>query len=332
MPRSATDATRFTSTAPHAFSKAPSSAASFSIPNASTGAAARLRKPGPPGETPQQKVKRLREEAQKAREAKISTFDKIILRGRVWADKAHRFTALSLIGITCMDILLLSFYIYLIQLEYCCCPIDDGKYLRENQNANVKLYTVICGGVTVYAMSDMIIYNRRKRAEFFAEQRAAREAALYNSREAIKTGTATEEQIRFIELDDMHKAALEKAAQEKANKKGIFTRSKELLFSGLKKEEEGEDVGTSEARLGYEALSEEDDTLGERESDVLRAIEDKKLSLQSKAKEAFMKEKERQVNGGPLDRLGTVAEGQGSASEADSKKSGGGWFSFWSKR
>ncbi|KAH8808543.1 cytochrome oxidase c assembly-domain-containing protein [Xylogone sp. PMI_703] len=290
MPRSATDATRFTSTTPHAFSKPPSSAP-FSAPNGSAGAAAKLRNQGPPGETPQEKVKRLKAAAQKARSANISTFDRIILHGRVWADKAHRFTALSLIGLT-----------------------------------------FICGGVTVYAISDMILWNRRKRAEFFAEQRAAKEAALYSARQAVEAGTATVDQIEFVKLQDEHQAVLEKAAQEKANKKGIFTRTKELFFSGLKKEEEGDDVGTSEARLGYESLSEEDDAMGERESDVLRAIEEKKLALQSKAKEAFAKEKERQVSGGPLDRLGTAAEGQGIATAADGQKSGGGWFPFWGKR
>ena len=86
MARSATDATRFTSTTPHAATK----------PKPVS------RNPGPPGETPQQRVRRLRAAADKARDAQISTFDKFLLRGRVWADKAHRFTAFSLIGLTCM--------------------------------------------------------------------------------------------------------------------------------------------------------------------------------------------------------------------------------------
>jgi len=47
-------------------------------------------------------VKRLREAASRARDAKLTTFDKAIVRGRVWADRAHRFTALTLIGITGM--------------------------------------------------------------------------------------------------------------------------------------------------------------------------------------------------------------------------------------
>jgi hypothetical protein len=93
MPRSATDATRFTSTTPHASAKLPPKTPANAGPP---------RTPGPPGETPQEKVKRLRAAADRARNAQVSNFDKVVSRGRVWADRAHRFTALSLIGITRM--------------------------------------------------------------------------------------------------------------------------------------------------------------------------------------------------------------------------------------
>lgn len=107
MPRSATDATRFTSTTPHAskpISK-PTSAAHLPSrntpprkPAGKTGAAAPA---AAGGETPLEKVKRLRAAADRARDAQVSTFDKVLVRGRVWADRAHRFTALTLIGATC---------------------------------------------------------------------------------------------------------------------------------------------------------------------------------------------------------------------------------------
>lgn len=150
-----------------------------------------------------------------------------------------------------------------------------------------------------------MIYNRKKRAQFFEEQKAVHANAIYKARLAIDQGTATEEDIKFINREDEHAAHLEALARAKVEKKGIFTRGKEWLFSGLKKEEEGEDVGSSERRLGYEGLNEEDSSLGERESDIVRALEDKKLAISSKAKQAFADEKERQRKGGPLDRIGT---------------------------
>ena len=79
--------------------------------------------------------------------------------------------------------------------------------------------------------------------------------------------------------------------------------------------------------MGYEALSEEDDSLGERESDIVRAIEEKKLAIAAKAKQAFAEEKERQRTGGPLDRLGMETEGN-----TVEPPKGGGWTSWMTRR
>lgn len=81
------DATRFTATGPYAHSKA-----ATNVPLNSS--------PAPKDETPQQKIARLRAAAQKAKGSQVSTFDKVVAGGRVWADRAHRVTALSLIALT----------------------------------------------------------------------------------------------------------------------------------------------------------------------------------------------------------------------------------------
>ena len=56
--------------------------------------------PAPPNETPAEKVSRLRDAARRAKGAKESKADRVIAVGRTWADRAHRFTAYSLIGFT----------------------------------------------------------------------------------------------------------------------------------------------------------------------------------------------------------------------------------------
>ena len=99
MSRSAADATRFTSTTPHASAKPP---LSFR-PNIQSSSPTSKRT-GPAGETPLEKVKRLRAAANAAREAQVTTVDRIILRGRVWADRLHRITTLGLIGLTGMNL------------------------------------------------------------------------------------------------------------------------------------------------------------------------------------------------------------------------------------
>ena len=83
--RSPADATRFTSTGPHAQQF---TAFSSSAP------------PPANGETPQQRIARIRESARKSKLDKITIMDKLYVHGRVWADRAHRAVALGLIGAT----------------------------------------------------------------------------------------------------------------------------------------------------------------------------------------------------------------------------------------
>lgn len=93
MARSVSDATRFTSTGPYASAK----------PGSFTPSSINIRKPAPAGETPQQKIARLRAAAAEARSGNEATFDKVVRVGRVWADRAHRFSAYTLIGFTGTD-------------------------------------------------------------------------------------------------------------------------------------------------------------------------------------------------------------------------------------
>ncbi len=109
MSRSAADATRFTATSPHAYSKPPSTTFTPTSPSSRLPRSSAPPSHTPPNrssipaggeETPREKVARLRQAARAAREAKVSQFDRVVARGRVWADRAHRVTALSLIAAT----------------------------------------------------------------------------------------------------------------------------------------------------------------------------------------------------------------------------------------
>jgi len=149
---------------------------------------------------------------------------------------------------------------------------------------------------------------------------------VQDAQKAIRSGIATEEQQAVLEAEAKRKEMLE--AKTATKKPGVLTRTKQWLFSGLKREEEGEDFGSSERRLGYEATNEEDDMLGERESDILRAIEEKREEIKQKAKKAFEKEKELERKGGPLDRLGA----EGSVASTGEQPKSGGWLSFMSRK
>lgn len=117
MSRSAKDATRFTATSPHAYSKptVPRSAASntsfpssplprdpsisHSIPGRNGAPRPGTITPGG-GETPKEKVARLRAAHEAAKRAQISRWDRVVVRGRVWADAAHKYVTMGLIGFT----------------------------------------------------------------------------------------------------------------------------------------------------------------------------------------------------------------------------------------
>lgn len=181
----------------------------------------------------------------------------------------------------------------------------------------------VAGVVTVYALGDMIIYNRRKQKEYFTEQRAIQSAALHDAQVALRAGLATSEQLILLtqegKLPTMSQTnPTEKIATAQTGvKPGMFATAKSWLFSGLKKEEDSN-------RLGFE-MSEEDDSLGESESGILRAIEARKLEVANKARLALEREKETQKTGGPLDRIGTENEGRPGVKE-------NGWTSFMSRK
>lgn len=126
MSRSAIDATRFTATSPHAYSKpfairsssasatSTSSSSSHPLPPSflsplSKKNALPLQKPSHNStspspqkfaETPAQKVARLRAARYAAKYAEAPLWDRIVIRGRYVADKAHRITVYSLMGLT----------------------------------------------------------------------------------------------------------------------------------------------------------------------------------------------------------------------------------------
>ncbi|KAI0999546.1 hypothetical protein K3495_g8651 [Podosphaera aphanis] len=259
MSRSASDATRFTSATPHA---------SSILQNAGPSKPSQQRRPG---ETPQERVRRLRAAADKARQAQMSPFDRWIARGRVWADVAHTITTSTLIAAS-----------------------------------------VIAGGVTIYALTDMIIYNRRKKAQFFEEQKAKLELAIVVARQAIREGTATEQQINFIKMEDEHRAA-EEAKKLNSTLSSKISKSKDWLFSGLKLEEASGNEIHGDSK--NEKSTPDDFSTASREKTSSGIV--------SQSKQAFADEKQRlSSNSGSSERSAAPAVEDGDRTTSR------GWFSW----
>ncbi|KAL8931947.1 MAG: hypothetical protein Q9216_007016, partial [Gyalolechia sp. 2 TL-2023] len=178
MSRTVADATRFTATSPHAYSKPAAilrSAAKTYSPSSFASAVSSSRKPSPassaaakpspsphqqpgpgkppPNETPQQKVARLRAWRAAEKLKPLGLWDRTVLRGRRWADIAHRSTVVFLMA-----------------------------------------FSVLAFAITGYSLSDMIIYNRKQRALFYATQEA-----IYT--DTLRAAIAAEQEHRALTDD-----------------------------------------------------------------------------------------------------------------------------------
>ena len=196
----------------------------------------------------------------------------------------------------------------------------------------------------------MMMYNRKRRTEFFALQKQLKEDSLEAARLAYMTGTATEEQIALVEdatakakeagislpsiLSVPHAAAPaggRETASFEASTNDDETQKKGAggvtgwLFGGLKKEEARDDA--------TETLSTSDERWRTPSSSTTTAG-DVGNALRDKAKAAFDHERDTQRRGGPLDQIGldtptttatATATSTATTSSGDGKKKGWLW-------
>ncbi|KAG6361287.1 hypothetical protein INS49_009512 [Diaporthe citri] len=292
--RSASSATRFTATTPHASSKAGPSR--FPPPPRAGGAprkpaAASARAAAPNSETPEQRVARLRAAHERAKTAQVSRFDQLIAKSRPFFDSAHRITVISLVGLT-----------------------------------------AVAGLLTAYTAYDMLRYNRKRKAEFIEAQRVMSADSLEAARLAYMRGDASDEQISLVEeanaraggaggdfkLPSILSAPAPIRRDEEAPGSGEQAAA---AASGGAASTEGKSSGL----FGwFSSKKSTQDTTGS--SEAPRSLEDKQDMLR-KAREAFEKEKEAQRSGGPLDRLGIEdsTASQTHTKEAEQPKKKGWW-------
>lgn len=358
MSRSAADATRFTATSPHAYARptpinrpSPSthSASGTPQPNPNAPLNPNPRMPPPPidpkkgaqgsapsGETAAEKVARLRQARLREREAQITTWDRVVIRGRVWADRAHKVTVVSLLGFSSM------YY-----------PLRRQIFLSSSHGASADhslSTTVVAAAITGFALTDMILHNRRKRSAFYAEQRAIYSQRLIEAIETEKSGMPLDEDQTLVINRERARVQAEEAAKERSWGKSI----KGMLMGGLKgDEEEGERGGKvavpSEEeilkKLGVtqtsilERAAQADRDSGPKTTDlghgseegrrdgtgILRAVAEKRREGE-RAMEAAG------VRGGSLDRMaeGAVQAVGGTIHTAEEKAgSTGGWSNWW---
>ncbi|KAI1373189.1 hypothetical protein F4677DRAFT_232287 [Hypoxylon crocopeplum] len=315
-PRSVADATRFTSNTPHANAKAASNSSSQTSPTTSSTASSTSQRPQsqiPPPGMPRPSMSETMEERVRR------------LRAAHLAARRHETSRFDRI-------------------------VDASRRYFDAAHKFAVLSLIGFSGlalfVTVYATADMMVYNRKRRNEFFALQKQLRADSLEAARLAYMTGTASEDQVVMVEeaeakarhsgvslppllsapraaappvVEGVERSAWPGEAMvessmsgadevEQPKKKGFAG----WLFGGLKKEE-----------MREESLNFDDEVAAATSaplsrSSIAKTVDESQQVLKDKAKAAFEQERENQRKGGPLDQVGLGEK----PSSSESKKRG----------
>lgn len=173
---------------------------------------------------------------------------------------------------------------------------------------NPPFPSVISVGVTIYALSDMLIYNRRKRAAWYKDQALAYQEAVTAAIDVERSGKELNEEQRLVLGRERVRVKEEEAAERRKHERWWIT---SWLLDGLKtddEDEEGEvnaemkkseDVegvipGESlDKALGFntgaevgvrvEAEAETETEKKINQSPILRAVEEQQSQLQSQS-------------------------------------------------
>lgn len=206
-------------------------------------------------------------------------------------------------------------------------------------------FSALSALVTVYAVFDMMRFNRKRRQEFYALQQQLQVDSLEAARFAYMKGTATEEQIAMVEeASERAKAAgttlpsllgPPRAVGAQAQAQALEEEQRQRAHLSASFDDDDDDDDDEEdhdpkkkpgffRRWFLSGLKEEDSaaagSMGGFRGEAAAAASEAGDSIREKAKAAFEAEKENQRKGGPLDQLGIKPEG------GETKKKGWGWW------
>lgn len=195
-------------------------------------------------------------------------------------------------------------------------------------------FTVMAGLVTAYTAADMMMYNKKRKAEFIEAQKKMEADSLEAARLAYITGKATEEQTALVE------EYLEREREAGRPKPSIFSKLPSVIGEPTPINNNNENTteqatsSVSEAATWPAATTPKETTTqeqpaaaaektglwgwltgslkkedvaagaGQQAPTLVGAVKQETSAIKEKALEAFEKEKENQRKGGPLDKVG----------------------------
>ncbi|KAI0004431.1 hypothetical protein F4779DRAFT_599823 [Xylariaceae sp. FL0662B] len=319
-PRSVADATRFTSNTPHAITKASASnssskKASLSQPNSPSSATSSLASQGrmpSPGSPRHAHHETLEERVRRLRAAHL-------------AAKRHEISRFDRV-------------------------VDASRKYFDAAHKFVVTGLIGFSGVallvTAYATVDMMMYNRKRRTEFFALQKQLQADSLEAARLAYMTGNATEEQAALVEEATARAKqsgvslppllSSPRAPQPPGGQQEAVGSSATTAWAGEALTETGSLSGADEAQApqrkkGFKewlfgGLKKDDELARDSGlSGVARTADESQRAFKDKATAAFEQERENQRRGGPLDRLGLEGDKPSNSSSNSSEGKKGWW-------
>jgi len=91
------------------------------------------------------------------------------------------------------------------------------------------IFTVVLGAITLYAVTDMIVYNKRKVTQLNLEKQKRNELALAAALTAVRTGTANIKQRVLVKRYEMVK----EAEDERIRNRGPIAKAAEWVAPGI---------------------------------------------------------------------------------------------------
>jgi len=172
----------------------------------------------------------------------------------------------------------------------------------------LTLHTGCIGVLAVFSIGDMIVYNRRKRAIYFAEEERVQARILETARQAVSQGTASAAQVALVSgIAEEQEAMDKKTAERKAPSRLLW-----WMHGDWKEDKQI----AEQRRLAVEEIRKQEMTGGSGEG-IVDAVQEARQGFTAGSRTAASTP----IVGGPLDN-----EAQKATIKAE--ETGKGWFGW----
>ncbi|KAK6353111.1 hypothetical protein TWF696_005101 [Orbilia brochopaga] len=187
------------------------------------------------GETPQQRVARLREAARRERMNQVTTFDKVVHHGRRWADTLHRATVFTIMGFSAVTV---AFTVYSVSGMISQSRSNRREYMTELKAEQQRQWM----GWRAAEIDEMVKtgMDREQAAMLFdeAEERRRESKTAWGRIRTWAYGGLTPAEETYMSRYELHNGRIEKQVFQKLQKEFYEKRGMELP----KKDEDEEEL------------------------------------------------------------------------------------------